>query len=200
MAKASLPVLPFPDHLDRRRFGDWLSGFTDGEGCFGLYLHTYNYSRCLRPVANYSISIRADDLPVLRLIQSFFDCGCVVPGTRDNGKSKDSYVFKITSLDDLMTVAIPHFQTHPLLAKKARDFHIWCEGVRFIHSVANSRRLLSGGRVRAGQPQHWTADRVSHFLAIRDRLRKQREFQAPDLPPPPRPSFPDDPSLFDERA
>ena len=39
MAKTKSIIPSFPAEIDRDRFGDWLSGFVDGEGCFGLNWH-----------------------------------------------------------------------------------------------------------------------------------------------------------------
>ena len=34
--KSTLPIPPFPGQTNRHYFAVWLSGFTDGEGCFSL--------------------------------------------------------------------------------------------------------------------------------------------------------------------
>ena len=34
MSKSHSIIEPFPAHIDRRDFANWLSGFVDGEGCF----------------------------------------------------------------------------------------------------------------------------------------------------------------------
>src|SRR5262245_6823756 len=67
----SIPAFPFD--IDRDEFAHWLTGFTDGEGCFQLRLADTRGRR--NPYACFGINLRADDVEILRQIQSFWQCG-----------------------------------------------------------------------------------------------------------------------------
>jgi hypothetical protein len=187
-------IEPFPTTINRAYFAAYLSGFTDGEGCFQLLL-TGGRST---PTARFSILLRADDLPILRLIQSFLACGHIDPVNREPQRRTgmnacDSFHFWVERTSDLVGAVIPHFAAHPLLAKKRRDLAIWSEGVALISRVSALPRNRNG---RRGNAVRWTADLLSHFRSLKDALKATREFNAPivALPPP----LPTEPSLFDE--
>ncbi len=67
------PIPPFPPELNREHFASWLSGFTDGEGSFNVELGKQFNGRFM-PSARLTISQRADDVAILRLIHSFSLC------------------------------------------------------------------------------------------------------------------------------
>lgn len=170
MAKAN-SIAPFPAHLDREAFGHWLSGFTDGEGCFYLT----QYHKQTRPApsfgAGFTISLRADDLAIMKTIQSFFGCGRICEYRRDPAKqrSKPAFRFAIYRKDDLTQIVIPHFDSHPLLAKKAIDFSIWKDAVLLMDHVSCRRRR--------GKFLDWLPNELLQMNALYDSLKSQRQFQ-----------------------
>jgi hypothetical protein len=188
MAGAHL-IEPFPADIDRNHFGHYLSGFTDGEGSFALGL-------CGRvpprrdgkkiPTANFRICLRADDFPILQLIQSYLGCG--------------SFSFAAASavrhgtVQYTISAVIPHFQHYPLRAKKRRDFVVWQEGVRLIREVGSIPRGQSGPR--GGNTVRWTPGRMARFCELKETLAAGRGFNATVAPPPPAPVL-REPSLFD---
>lgn len=197
MAKANLPILPFPDHTDRQRFGDWLSGLTDGEGCFSLHLYTSSHGHTT-PLANFALYLRADELPILRLIQSFFGCGSIQfvsrADQREKGMdTKDCYSFVVRRVRELLSFVIPTFERHPLRAKKQRDLVIWKEAILFLHDCSTSPRIRTGQR--GGQV--WNKPRLDHFRSLMTALKATRKYNAPNIPLPP--PVPEEPSLFDLR-
>ena len=95
------------------------------------------------------------------------------------------------SCRDINRVVIPHFEKHPLYAKKARDFVIWRTAVELLVRIElkSHKRGCGSGR---GFPKTWTPDDREEFKAIIAALRESRQFNAPAvLPPissPPRPN------------
>lgn len=55
-------IAPFPTTIDRDVFGAWLSGFTDGEGCFHLSLVKGKETGGLK--AEFILQLRVDDADV----------------------------------------------------------------------------------------------------------------------------------------
>jgi hypothetical protein len=166
------PIEPFPTNEDRDAFGHWLSGFVDGEACFQIW--TARVGRWSRGGASFIIDLRADDVAVLRLIQSFWQCGKLRATARTNG-SREKRVFGIHCLDDLERVVIPHFDRYPLRAKKARDFIVWRRGIILLNRIAKRPRR-GRGKGRGTLPK-WTAPEWTEYTQLVAVLKKQRQFE-----------------------
>jgi hypothetical protein len=70
---------------------------------------------------------------------------------------------------------IPHFENHPLRAKKARDFIIWKDGIELLYRI--SRRPLQRGFGSPGFRLRLTEKDESTFLALVNDLKTQRQFR-----------------------
>jgi hypothetical protein len=206
MAKANpTPFLPFPSTIDRRHFGAWLAGFSDGEGSFVLARAANSGPMGCQFWARYSIRLRADDRPTLELIRSFWGCGFIVRWAQTKKRpvsSNPAVTYSITRVADLFRVVVPHFQQFPLQAKKQRDFVIWEKGVSLLYRIW-SRRRPSFGRRKGGDylgfGRKWTTEEAAEFMALRAALKAQRVYDAGVAPtPPPSPPRPEPRSLFDD--
>lgn len=188
-------IRPFPENIDRRDFGNWVSGFTDGEGCFILSWarHVAGHSAVM---ATFHIQLRRDDIEILRLMQSFFACGSVSGNyapSRLQGNRNPAAVLRIRSIRDHISTTIPHFEKHPLRAKKARDFELWKQGVFVADSVNNRRMKLGGERGFRGSTP-WSKEEKEKYNSFANALREQRTYDSDLIAPVP---FEDDsPSLF----
>ena len=164
---------------DRIAFGHWLSGFTDGEGCFALF---WNRKGKRSPIGKsaFRISLRNDDREILTHIQLFLNCGYIYykPSTKD--KEQPIATFVVANTDDLVRFVIPHFVEFPLRAKKARDFVLWRNGVELIHAIKKQARKGRGGH---GLSIKWTALICDEFQAIHDDLKAVRVYDSPGQPP-----------------
>ena len=113
-----------PDFLNHPEwdFGNWLAGFTDGEGNFSA---TDNHSACFR------INLREDDKPILEEIKEQLGCGRIffLDKSRYNSNQRDQYQFTVSSLYDLIHIIIPFFDLFDLRAKKKSDYLRWREKV-----------------------------------------------------------------------
>lgn len=134
---------------------DWVSGFTDGEGCFGVYVYRRSADRSVdrRPMvsAEFSIQLREDDREVLEAIRIFFGCGNVGNNSRQkmrnegHSNARDQVHLKISALEDLVSKVITHFDAFPLRSKKARDYVHWREAVMLLAG----RKSLPLGKAKA---------------------------------------------------
>ncbi len=101
----------------------YITGFTDGEGCFSI---SFNYRSKLktgievRP--SFSISQNAKSLSVLKEIKNYFGVGKIRFSNKDN-----TYKYEVRSLTDLSEVIIPHFKDYPLFTSKRHDFEIFSD-------------------------------------------------------------------------
>jgi hypothetical protein len=114
----------------------FVTGLAEGEGCFMV-------SFTLRPKLrigietrpSFSISLNERDLPLVQSIHAFFGCGAVRYSRADR-----TYKFESRSARDLMTSVIPHFQQYPLHGRKAKDFEIFVEICRRVHTKLHMDR------------------------------------------------------------
>src|SRR5262245_39478982 len=167
-------IEPFPADIDRHLFGQWLTGFVDGEGCFELKV-TRRKQSLPRLCASFVICLRADDVAILNQIRAFFGCGGI---WYDNGPARKNplAIYSTSAWTDLATIIVPHFERYPLRAKKARDFPLWREAVLIAQEVAQRRRA----KTTAGLWK-WLASEVDRFAALKQALTEQRRFVAPTL-------------------
>src|SRR5215831_4963271 len=176
-------ITPFPADLDRDAFGHWLSGFTDGEGCFLLQFR--KMGTAFIGVARFVIKLRQDDEEIVRLIHSYFGVGYVhYPRHLDpriNGKDQVAYQAQRTR--DMAGVIVPHFERYPLRAKKQRDFAIWRQGVEVLSRVQgrHKRGRKGNGLGRRGINYRWTAAERTEFEELAEAIRRQRRFDAPAI-------------------
>lgn len=161
-------ILPFPETIDRNSFGWYLSGFTDGEGCFALLLDTRTDGKQPTPYASFAINLRRDDDGILKLTQSYFQCGSLV-----YGKTRNLCSLRFRTLQEL-PVVLHHFENFPLFAKKRKDFVVWRDGVKLLLAVSKKRQIRSQ---RHGSSYKWTEDEYNFFVSLKDELEQGRKFE-----------------------
>ncbi len=107
----------------------YLSGYTDGEGCFCV---TFNKSQRhrfgwdIRP--SFSISQNGDRAEVLKLFLKNFQCGTIRPDRSDK-----TLKYEVRSVAQLAVNVIPHFMQYPLLSSKREDFEKFAAIVQLMY-------------------------------------------------------------------
>lgn len=101
----------------------FVSGFTDAEGSFSVTIRKNPRSSSWWVDHRFSIGLHIKDLPLLKLIQEFF--GGIGHITVD--AKKDRAEFRVSSLEELVGVIFPHFNSYGLITKKQADFLIFSE-------------------------------------------------------------------------
>ncbi len=110
-------------------FAWYITGFTDGEGCFSVSFNQRAKLKTgieVRP--SFSIAQNKRSLQVLKDIHAYFGCGAIRFSKRDQ-----MYKYEVRSISDLRLRIIPHFQKFPLLTSKANDFEIFAKVCELIH-------------------------------------------------------------------
>lgn len=104
----------------------YVTGFTDGEGCFfiGLYADS-NCKMGYRVKASFQIGLHVKDLPLLEQIQSYFGVGKITK------LGAESVQFRATSLEDLIII-VKQFDGYPLLTRKQSDYLLFKEVINLM--------------------------------------------------------------------
>lgn len=104
----------------------WVTGFTDAEGCFSVIL-TKRPNLKWRIMVSFEINLHYKDLSILYSIRDFFGVGTVY-----SSPNRSLCVYRVSKIDDLINVIIPHFLNYPLLTHKYSDFVLWSKVVNII--------------------------------------------------------------------
>lgn len=182
--KAAIPKIqkqtpvyePFPPDIERNGFGYWLSGFIDGEATFQLRKNKIRNGKENR-LAFIRISLRADDAPVLGLIQSYWQCGNIVYS--DNSRSripnaKPVMSYAVASIRDLKFIVLPHLEQFQMFAKKKNDFAIWRKGVDLAWSIQSREKVPRFEK--GGFHPVWSSADKELFDSLSAELASQRTF------------------------
>ena len=107
---------------------NWVTGFVDAEGCFsviieissslipeGYGLASSDLKRKVR--VSFEINLHEKDQDILNKIKEFFGVGAVY-----NRPDLKKSVYRVTNVNYIKDVIIPHFTKYPLISKKAIDF------------------------------------------------------------------------------
>lgn len=105
-----------------KEFINWLVGFTDAEGSFSIKPDTRGTSVIVG--FKFSIELHIDDVEILYKIAQRLGVGTV-----NLVKNRDSALFSVYKLDDIVRVILPIFQEFPLQTTKYLDFISFKEAV-----------------------------------------------------------------------
>lgn len=105
----------------QRNVAEYISGFTDGEGCFSVsFSRREKFLIGWETKPSFCVAQNYDRAEVLYLMQKYFGCGFL---RRDYGDKTLKY--EVRSLTDLLCKVIPHFEKYPLLSAKNKDFKLF---------------------------------------------------------------------------
>jgi len=116
----------------------YITGFTDGEGCFIVTIIKDNkYKLGWRAACRFIISLNDKDINLLKNIKSFFKVGNIY------FMANNSIQYRVESLEDL-TVILDHFDKHPLITKKHADYLLFKSSYELIK---NKKHLTKQGLI-----------------------------------------------------
>ena len=119
-------VIGADNQQERLGMGYWISGFTDGEGCFTVSVIRNSTTRFGKQIfPEFVITQGVKSLPALNKIQKFFNCGSIVLNKRYDNHNEHLYRYCVRSIQDLHSKIIPFFESFPLLTYKRNDFLIF---------------------------------------------------------------------------
>ena len=95
----------------------WITGFTDGEGCFSISIVWNKACKSGWEIKlSFSFSLHKKDKVLLEKIQSYFGVGRI---STKHGQQTIKYY--VQSMKDL-TIIINHFNKYSLISKKQADY------------------------------------------------------------------------------
>jgi len=114
------------NHLENKLDPDWVTGFVDAEGCFSVIIEI---SKILKRKVriSFEINLHEKDKYILYKIKSFFGVGAVY--IRSDRKLA---VYRVTNVNYIKDIIIPHFTKYPLISRKRIDFLLWSKVVEIV--------------------------------------------------------------------
>jgi hypothetical protein len=170
-----LVIQPFPENINRDRFGDYVSGLADGEGSF--VLATLNNKKTHETFhCRFVMCLRQDDSDILHLIRSYWGCGRITNAKPNSGvkNAKPTTAFRVSDASQLSSIVVPHFERHPMYAKKRHDFAIWRRALDLVMSVKSRPRRGATGR--CGVLARWSHKELEEFRSLMLALKAQRSY------------------------
>jgi len=110
-----------------------VTGFSDAESCFGFRIRKNPKLKVGWEVIPYFfINLHVKDISLLLDIKDFF-------GVSNISSYKESVLYQVNSLKDLVNVIIPHFELYSLLTKKRADFLLFKLAIELIRQKEHKK-------------------------------------------------------------
>ena len=107
--------------------GEWIVGFTSGEGCFKISLVKRANRKIDQVYLVFQITQHSRDEQLVKSFITFFRCGILEASSRDPAVN-----FAVYKFSDNYEKIIPFFKKHNILGVKSEDFKDWCEAAEMI--------------------------------------------------------------------
>lgn len=140
VAKPSIETTEIPDN-------NWLAGFTDAEGSFGVTVYKSKTNIGFAVGLRFRLTQDGRDLKLLQIISNHLSCGrlCTEP-------TNSAIRLDVAGLSDLINIIIPLFKKYPLLGSKRLDFDSFTivAGIKEIKGHLTSEGLDKIRLIKAG--------------------------------------------------
>jgi hypothetical protein len=153
--------------------GDYIAGFTDGEGCFDLqFRKDVRHERLNKPVYygwryQFVIVVRNDDEELLRKIKNTLNCGSI------NFARGDQARYSVQDIENLYNIIIPFFRKYPLSGKKKKDFELWAEAIEIIYRNKRNTTNVKKG-FRGFIKNNWSKEDFLRLIEIQRLMQKYK--------------------------
>ncbi|KKU76610.1 MAG: hypothetical protein A3E64_00065 [Candidatus Harrisonbacteria bacterium RIFCSPHIGHO2_12_FULL_48_16] len=128
---------------ERLEISNWITGFTDGEGCFTISVIKNPTTRFRKQIfPEFVITQGAKSLSALEKIKKFFNCGSIVLNKRYDNHNEHLYRYCVRSISELHTKIVPFFKNFPLRTYKRNDFLVF---KRVVAMMVRKKHLTESG-------------------------------------------------------
>jgi len=141
---SSKNVIGADNQQERLKIVYWITGFTDGEGCFSIAvikIKTTKFGKQIFP--EFVVTQGAKSLTALEKIKNFFGCGNIFINKRYDNHNENLYRYCVRSLGELNVKILPFFRKYPLQTYKQKDFLIFEKVVKM---MIKKKHLTEKGR------------------------------------------------------
>jgi|SRR3989344_3947801 len=126
-------VFSADNQQERLEIESWITGFTDGEGCFSVSFIRNKTSKSRWQIfPEFVITQGKKSLPVLKIFQNYFQCGKIFVNRRYDNHHEYLYRFCVRSVIDLREKIVPFFEKKVLRTWKRNDFLIFAQIIRLM--------------------------------------------------------------------
>ena len=111
----------------------WLTGFTDGEGCFSISIFKNKTLKSGYQIfPEFVLTQGAKSLEALEKVQRFFGCGKIYENKRYDDHNESLYRYCVRNRTDLIQKICPFFMKYTLKTAKKYDFELFLQGLEII--------------------------------------------------------------------
>ncbi len=129
----SKKVIGADNQQERLKMAGWISGFTDGEGCFTISVIKNSTTRFGKQIfPEFVITQGEKSLDALYKIKNYFNCGSIVLNKRYDNHNEHLYRYCVRSISELQNKIIPFFEEYTLKTYKLNDFKIFKKVIKFM--------------------------------------------------------------------
>jgi hypothetical protein len=148
-------------------------GFIEGEGNLTISIAIRSDRVQVFPQLTVVQSV---DINMLKAIQEVLKCGKIYL-KRGRGRRKDSYVYRVQSVEDIVTKVIPFFDKYGFIGKMKEQYPFWREAALIVYrkrrltledarKIFDLKKKLEEGRPRKmGRGQRVTWERIVKAFA-----------------------------------
>lgn len=123
---------------------DYIVGLTDGEGSFTAYVRPprqEHQSKSWRVECHFYLKMREDELPLLKEVKKFFDCGRLSFQRDGRRNHRSCYRFEISDIANIKEKVIPLFKEHsPCSVNRKNDFKLFCRILALVERRAQQSK------------------------------------------------------------
>lgn len=124
----------------------WLTGFTDGEGCFSISIfRNKSLKSGYQVFPEFVLTQGAKSLDTLEKVRSFFGCGRIYENKRYDNHKEPLYKYCVRNKTDLIEKICPFFNKYALQTAKRDDFELFKQGLEIIR---NGEHLTEKGFIK----------------------------------------------------
>ncbi len=148
---------------ERLEIENWITGFTDGEGCFSVsFIKNKTAKIGWQIFPEFVITQGEKSLPALEIFKKYFQCGNIYVNKRYDNHNENLYRYCIRSIKDLNGKIIPFFKKNQLHTYKNNDFIIFMKIVKIM--IEQKHHSKSGAVKIAKLVEKMNRKKISRFL------------------------------------
>ena len=133
---------------ERLRIEGWITGFTDGEGCFTISIIKNQRAKnklSWQVFPEFVVTQSESSIQSLELVNKYFQCGYINRNKRRDGRKEDLLKYCVRSLNDLHNKIIPFFDRNKLQTYKKNDFQVF---KKVIDYMLKGKHLKKNGLIK----------------------------------------------------